>query len=333
MKRSDVQRVPRPHERGGVLVIDKPRGPTSHDVVARLRRALGTREIGHAGTLDPMATGVLVVAVGEGTKLAPYLSAADKAYEATLALGIATDTLDADGQETLRAAVSAEVRGALAMPASPVAPRIEEALAVERARTLQTPPAYSAIHHDGKRAYDLARRGEAPVLADRPVLVHALALLASGADATSDEARTGEAWMTLSLEVGKGYYVRALARDLAASLGTVGHLTALRRTRSGCFTLEEAIPLDTPAEEIAARVLPLDHAAVRVLPVARLTAVGARDARFGRAVRAADLDGGAEGSGPSAWLDPEGVMVAVGIRQEDGTGNVVRGFGGGSTDG
>jgi tRNA pseudouridine55 synthase len=310
------------HERGGVLVIDKPRGPTSHDVVAKLRRALGTREIGHAGTLDPMATGVLVVAVGEGTKLAPYLSAADKAYEATVSLGIETDTLDADGRETRRAPVSADVRAALVMPASPVAPLLEEAFAVERARTLQTPPSYSAIQKDGKRAYDLARRGEAQELAARPVRMSTLTLLGAGADAGS-----GEAWMTLSVEVGKGYYVRALARDLAASLGTVGHLTTLRRTRSGCFTLDEAVPLDTPSDELAARVLPLDHAAVRVLPVARLTAVGARDARFGRAVRAPDLDGGAADGGASAWLDPDGVLIAVGMRLDDGTGKVVRGFG------
>ncbi len=313
---------PREHPRGGVLVIDKPRGPTSHDVVARLRRALGTREIGHAGTLDPMATGVLVVAVGEATKLAPYLTAADKAYEATVAFGIETDTLDAEGKEAARAAVSPELRAALALPPSPTPSLLESAFDAERARTLQTPPAYSAIKQDGQRAYAMARRGEALDLASRSVVVRTLTLLASGSDGDA-----GEAWLTLSLEVGKGYYVRAFARDLAAGLGTVGHLTALRRTRSGCFTIEEAIPLDTPEDELAARVLPLDHAAVRALPVARLSEVGARDARFGRAVRPGDLDPAGPVGTATAWLDPEGALVAIGEWREDGTGKVLRGFG------
>jgi tRNA pseudouridine55 synthase len=308
--------------RDGVLVIDKPRGPTSHDVVARLRRALGTREIGHAGTLDPMATGVLVIAVGQATKLAPYLTAADKAYEATIALGVETDTLDAEGEETRRADVPLSMREALEkLRGGNVHAHMAKAIEAERARTLQVPPAFSAIKTDGERSYDRARRGEATELAARPVRVHAIDVLDGGAEAA---ARGTPPWIALSIDVSKGYYVRALARDLAAALGTVGHLTALRRTRSGPFTLEEAMPLDTPADELEARLMTIERAATRSLPSARLTDAGARDAGFGRAVRVDDL--GTASEGPHAWLAPDGRLIAVGAIAEDGAGHVLRGF-------
>jgi tRNA pseudouridine55 synthase len=307
----------------GVLVIDKPRGPTSHDVVAKLRRALGTREIGHAGTLDPMATGVLVIAVGEATKLAPYLTAADKAYEATIALGIETDTLDAEGRETRRADVPISMREALEkVRPGQVHAHVARAIEAERARAMQVPPVFSAIKKDGERSYDRARRGDAPELAPRPVSVLAMELLDGGVDA-------GVPWLALSLDVAKGYYVRALARDLAAALGTVGHLTALRRTRSGPFTLDEAMPLDTPADELEARLITLERAATRSLPGARLSDAGARDASFGRPVRIDDL--GTSAPGPHAWLAPGGRLVAVGAIAEDGAGHVLRGFGRGVT--
>jgi len=296
----------------GVLVIDKPRGPTSHDVVARIRRALGTREVGHAGTLDPMATGVLVVAVGEATKLVPWLTAHAKAYEATIALGVETDTLDAEGRETRRSPLDAALVQALAESRGPsVAPRLRAAVETERARTSQIPPAFSAIQKDGERAYARARRGETVELDAREVRVHELEVVAC-----SDE----PPWLTVRVEVDKGYYVRSLARDLATSLGTLGHLTSLRRTRSGCFTLDEALPLDTPDDELAARVEHLARAASRALPVARLTEVGARDAHHGRPVQPADID--APTAGPCAWLDPHGALVAVGE-----LGRVLRGFG------
>ena len=301
----------------GVLVIDKPRGPTSHDVVARVRRALGERAVGHAGTLDPMATGVLVVAVGEATKLVPWLTAAHKCYEATVALGVETDSLDAEGRETRRADVPPATLEALAASRGPsVAHALRDALAAERARTTQVPPAFSAIQQGGERAYSKARRGEAVDLAPRGVQVHALDLLACGDDHPP--------WLVVRVEVSKGYYVRALARDLAAALGTVGHLTALRRTRSGCFTLDEALPLETPPDELAARVDPLERVAARALPVARLSHAGARDASHGRAVRPEDLD--APASGPCAWLDPEGRLLAVGETDSEGRGRVLRGF-------
>jgi tRNA pseudouridine55 synthase len=235
----------------GVLVIDKPRGPTSHDVVRRLRRALGVRAIGHAGTLDPMATGVLVVAVGEATKLVPWLTAHDKGYEATVALGIETDTLDAEGAEVRRVAPSVALCEALAARDVETWPALRAALEDERARTLQTPPAYSAIRTGGERAHARARRGERLELAPRPVVVHRLRVVDASAEPPS---------LQVSLDVGKGYYVRALARDLAGALGTVGHLTALRRTRSGCFTLADAHALDAPAESLRAAIEPLARA-------------------------------------------------------------------------
>ncbi len=290
-----------------MLVIDKARGPTSHDVVARLRRALRTRDVGHAGTLDPMATGVLVALVGEATKLAPYLTAADKEYEATIALGVETDTLDADGRMTRQAPVDRRV-----LQGTPLA----QALDAERARVSQAPPVYSAIHVGGERAYARARRGQGVVLAPRPVVVGALDVIACMYDPAPQ--------ITVRACVSKGYFVRSLARDLAAALGTVGHLTALRRTRSGSFTVDEAVAVGASEEELRARLLPLGTAASRALPVAHLSEAGARDARFGRAVRGCDLH--AAGTGLFAWLDASAALVAVGEVGADGAGRVVRGF-------
>jgi tRNA pseudouridine55 synthase len=300
----------------GVLIVDKPRGPTSHDVVARVRRAFGTREVGHAGTLDPMATGVLVVAIGEATKLVPWLLNENKSYEARIALGVETDTLDAEGRETRRSAPGDALLQALARsPDAAVPSLLDAALAAERARTTQVPPAFSAIQQAGERAHVRARRGDTVDLPAREVRVARLELVGRSLEPATVE---------VSLEVGKGYYVRALARDLAGGLGTVGHLVALRRTRSGCFGVDEATAIDAPAEQLAARVQSLSAVAARVLPVARMTDVGATDARHGRRVRAEDLDGGAEG--PSAWLDSNGNLVAIGEISADGLGRVLRGF-------
>jgi tRNA pseudouridine55 synthase len=301
----------------GVLVIDKPRGPTSHDVVARLRKKLGTREIGHAGTLDPMASGVLVVAIGEATKLSPYLTAADKHYEATLALGVETDTLDAEGREVQRAAVPSQTLAALERIRVGDAPaELLGALSVEAARTSQIPPAYSAIKKDGEPSHARARRGEATPLEARPVRVHSIKLLDGGVEPSP--------YLAIALHVSKGYYVRALARDVAHGLGTLAHLTALRRTASGTFTLDEALPLDTSGEELEARIIPLARAAHRALPELVLTAHAAREARFGRPVPLDDA--GDVPAGPHAWFDPDGHLVAIGERDAEGIGHVLRGF-------
>lgn len=213
-----LRRPPEP----AFLVVDKPVGATSHDLVSWARRALGTREIGHTGTLDPFATGVLVLCIGEATKLASYVMAGDKEYEAVLRLGDETDTLDATG---------AVVRSA-PIPALDVA-RVTAAAASFIGRTTQVPPAYSAIKEDGVRLHQLARRGEVVTPKPRAVVCHALEVRSvAGAD------------ITFRLECAAGYYVRSLGRDLAVALGTVGHLTTLRRTRSGRHLASAALPGD-----------------------------------------------------------------------------------------
>ncbi len=301
----------------GVLVVDKPQGPTSHDVVGRVRKAMRTREVGHAGTLDPMATGVLVVAVGEATKLVPWLTADDKGYAATIRLGVETDTLDAEGTETARVPIADDVRAALRADGRG-ARRLLEALAVERARTEQVPPAFSAIKIGGERAHVLARRGEAPIMPPRPVEVRRVEVVA----VTEDD---GDFALDVVLDVAKGYFVRSLARDLSRALGTVGHLTRLRRVRSGAFTEAEATPLDVPPEDLAARLLPLSVAASRALPSSTITATGVRAARFGQRLAPADIV--APHAGASAWLDERGVLVAIGEADpSDGSGKVLRGF-------
>jgi tRNA pseudouridine55 synthase len=300
----------------GVLVLDKAEGLTSHDVVSHMRRVFGIRAIGHAGTLDPMATGVLVLAIGEATKLVPWLTAHDKAYEASIALGVATDTLDAEGRELRRETLGPELRAALSGAHDPtLGALMHGALENERRRTSQVPPQFSAIKVLGQRAFARARRGQATELAARDVHVHRIDLVGCLVD---------PARVDVTLEVGSGYYVRAMARDLAETLGTCGHLTRLRRTRSGPFTLAEALHIEAPAEVLRAHVQPLASVAARTLSVARLTPSGARDARCGRIVQHSDI--APITAGPCAWLDDQGALVAVGAVDADGRGSVIRGF-------
>jgi len=301
----------------GILIVDKERGPTSHDVVARVRRLLKTREVGHAGTLDPMATGVLVVALGEATKLVPYLTNAAKTYEARLELGRETDTLDAMGDVTGEAAIDDALLGAFGQPIESLAPLVREARDAEIARTLQDPPIYSAIQQDGERAYARARRGEDVVLEPRVVRVHDLRVTAMGL--------TPRPWIDLRVTADKGYYVRSLGRDLARGLGSVGHLVALRRLDSGGFTVGDAVSLAGSRETIEPRIVSLADAARRALPAATLTDEGVREARFGRRVKLEDIETTAARGEPCAWFDREGTLVAVGIVEDDG--RVVRGFG------
>ncbi len=307
--------------KSGILVVDKPEGPTSHDVVARVRRILGTREVGHAGTLDPMATGVLVLAVGEATKLVPWLSASDKEYVTRVHLGVTTDTLDARGLETMRAPLPEPVLAALdALGAKgQVSDLLGAALDHERARTSQVPPAFSAVHVDGERAHVLARRGERVEIAPREVAVRSLVLLGGAAFPMP--------YLDLRVEVSKGYFVRSLARDLAERLGTVGHLLSLRRTRSGSFSLAEAVALGDRGQDLSRlppAVVPLPAAAARVLPVCRLTLAGVTAARHGQRVRLDDID--PPRAEPSAWLDSDGTLVAIGEATEGQDGRVLRGF-------
>jgi tRNA pseudouridine55 synthase len=304
-------------------VLDKPLGPTSHDVVARVRRALRTREVGHAGTLDPLASGVLVVLVGEATKLAAHLTANDKAYEARVALGRSTTTLDAGGDTVEESACPAAVlrelhalaAGALSHGALAAAPLVTHALDAERARVEQVPPAVSAIHVDGVRAHERVRRGETVALAARPVHVRTLSLRGVGWDGPLP-------YLDVQVEASKGYYVRALARDLGERLGVPASLLALRRTRSGAFGIDGACSLDGALGE---RLIPLTELATRALPVARLTAEGVRRARQGQPLSPTHFDGSLPPDPLSAWLSPAGELVALGRPEGDG-GRVTRGF-------
>jgi len=298
----------------GVLVVDKPEGPTSHDVVAKARRALGTRAVGHAGTLDPMATGVLVLAVGQATKLVQYLTAADKAYEATLALGEETDTLDAMGQVTARAEVPLDLSREA----------VQEAANRFLGTHVQRAPVVSAIKVGGERLHARTRRGERVDAPEREVTLHEVRIQQVRGSAVE-----------LALQCAKGFYVRAFGRDLARALGTVGHLTALRRTRSGPFRVEDAVPFEwllagdeAQRTRLRARLLSLEEAAAELLRV-ELTEAGTRDAAHGRPI-------GAEGVGGEwipevgeeevlALFSPAGRLVALG-RRHGGRIQVVRGF-------
>jgi tRNA pseudouridine55 synthase len=292
----------------GLLVVDKPSGPTSHDVVARVRRALGTREVGHAGTLDPMASGVMVVLVGEATKLASFATGEDKRYVARVSFGRSTDTLDALGTVTEERLV-----------ALPNTDAIERALDVERARTEQIPPIFSAIQRDGQRSYALARAGRATDLPPRPIVVRTLTELARGAGEDGDLP-----FVDLDVHVGKGYYVRSLAKDLGMALGVPTHLSSLRRTQSGSFDLASAVALDD-APALARGLWSVERAATQLLPVARLSEAGAQRARQGKRLAASDFETLTPTGIPTAWLGPRGELVAIGRTDED-VSTIVRGF-------
>jgi len=238
-----------------LVAIDKPCGMTSHDVVMRVRRACAERRVGHAGTLDPDASGLLVVGVGQGTRLMGLLTAHDKVYEASVAFGSETDTDDAQGTVTRSCAVPARL-GEPAVAAVVVASLV--------GKGLQVPPAYSAISVNGKRSYELARAGEAPELAPRPFEVLQATLLGVRYE--------GETLVwDVRLHVSKGTYVRAIARDLGRSLGCAAHLCALRRCASGNVSLEDALSLEeleAGTERLLSRAL--DPVVALGLPVRRL---------------------------------------------------------------
>jgi tRNA pseudouridine55 synthase len=252
----------------GLVIVDKPGGMTSHDVVARLRRILRTRKIGHAGTLDPMATGVLVCGVGRGTKLLGHLALDTKAYTATIRLGAATTTDDAEGEVLSTADAVGVTDAAIATGMAALTGAIE-----------QVPSSVSAVKIDGKRAYARVRAGEDVVLPARPVTVSAFDLLARrGTD------------LDVAVACSSGTYVRALARDLGTALGVGGHLTALRRTRVGPFTLEHARTLED-LEADPGLSLPLDDAVGVAFPRRDLDAALAADISHGRPLPAGGVTG------------------------------------------
>jgi tRNA pseudouridine55 synthase len=291
----------------GLLIVDKPSGCTSHDVVQRVRRALKQKSVGHAGTLDPLATGVLVVAIGEGTKLVSHLQADDKRYEVTITLGAETDSLDADGEVTETAPV----------PPLDVS-KVTQAANAFLGRHLQEAPKLSAIKVGGRSLHRRARRGEdvdAPV---REVELHEVLV----ESVTSTE-------ISLKLHCAKGFYVRSFARDLARALGTLGHVKTLRRTASGPFRVAGALHGDhVTAEAILAQLIPLREACGALRRV-ELTEEGVGHAPHGRPIAAAHVVGEdwRDGSDdePLALFGPHGEPVALG-RRADGGIRVVRGF-------
>jgi tRNA pseudouridine55 synthase len=274
-------------------VVDKPGGLTSHDVVARIRRLAKTRRVGHGGTLDPMATGVLVVGVERATRLLTYIIGSSKRYTATIRLGQMTVTDDAEGEVVATADAAGvsddAIRGGLAALTGPIE---------------QVPSAVSAIKIKGQRAYARARAGEDVVLAARPVTVHRLDILGIRRTAATVD-------IDVDLECSSGTYVRAIARDLGAALGVGGHLTVLRRTAVGDFTLAEASTLD----ELAARedpvTLPLPAAAARFLPRREATLDETRVLRHGGPLSTVGI------AGPYAVFDPSGDVLAV-VSERDG---------------
>jgi tRNA pseudouridine55 synthase len=288
----------------GVVIVDKPQGPTSHDVVGRVRRVLRTRAVGHAGTLDPLATGVLVLGVGEGTKLLSHLTGANKAYVTTVRLGAQTDSLDSQGKVLLEQPVPALTRE-----------EIEEVARSFVGPLRQRVPEISAVKIDGERLYARARRGDEVIAPERDVVVHELEIL-----------RVELPDIELRVRCSKGFYVRSLARDLALALGTVGHLTQLRRTHSGNFALADAVAgsllqaePERAAAELRARMLPL-AAAMREHPSCTLNDAGIVEVRHGRPVKPehmARCDALVPGQLPVAMLDEQGELRALGRAEED----------------
>ena len=276
----------------GLVIVDKPGGMTSHDVVARIRRLAHTRRVGHAGTLDPMATGVLVVGVEKATRLLGHLALTDKEYTGTIRLGQTTDTDDADGALTQ------------SVPAGAVTDaELQQAAAGLTGAILQVPPGISAIKVGGQRSYRLARAGEAPELAARAVTVSRFDIKAVH---RSGDVVDADVVVTCS----SGTYIRALARDLGAALGVGGHLTALRRTRVGAYQISQARTLDQIAAGLD--LIPLAEAARAAFAGRELS--GEEATLLSHGGRLAALGAG---EGPVAAFGPDGSLVAL-LTEEDG---------------
>ena len=285
----------------GVLVVDKPAGPTSHDVVARVRRLLGEKRIGHTGTLDPFATGVLPLVVGKATRLANLLTTTEKEYEAVVRLGGVSDTYDATGTIVQTVSGPTVEIGA-----------VEAVLAAFRGTFEQMPPPYSAKKVGGVRAYTLARQQKPTRLSAVPVTVHALDLLGFDGDT-----------IRFRLRSSPGFYVRSLAHDIGARLGCGGYLESLRRTRAGRFTLAEAVPLvdlERSPERARASIVPLD-ALVPELPAVRVTEAGATRTAHGNFLRLSDFAESGPVPDSGAWGSQPGTGPVSG---EPGTGPVRR---------
>lgn len=284
------------HQIDGLVIVDKPAGITSHTVVSKMRRIAGTRRVGHAGTLDPMATGVLVLGLNRATRLLHYLVGADKTYEATIRLGVTTTTEDAQGEV---------VREVGAPTVSPE--QIEAAVATLRGDIMQVPSTVSAIKVDGKRSYERVRAGEEVSLPARPVRIEGFtwqnqrsARTANGLAVTDIDA---------SITCSSGTYIRALARDVGEKLGVGGHLTSLRRTRVGNYGLDQAHKLEDLEDQLD--TLALGPAARALFPVRILTPREARDLSFGNWIAAREGDAIGTKESPVAALNEAGELIAL----------------------
>ena len=276
----------------GLLIIDKPAGWTSHDVVARLRRLTGTRRVGHAGTLDPLATGVLVVGVGKATRLLGHLALAEKEYLATIRLGQATSTGDAEGDVISGAPATGVTLAAVRAAAASLTGQIE-----------QVPPAVSAVKVAGTRAYRLARAGTPPALAPRVVTVKSFRVI--------EERRVADLLdVDVAVTCSSGTYIRALARDMGEALGVGGHVTVLRRTRAGPYDLSLAHGLENL--DAAQALIPLERAAADAFPSRLLTDEEARWLSHG-----GRLPGAGVAPGPVAAFGPDGTLIAL-VAEKDG---------------
>jgi tRNA pseudouridine55 synthase len=304
----------------GLVIVDKPGGMTSHDVVARIRRLAGTRKVGHAGTLDPMATGVLVVGVEKATRLLGYLALTEKEYAATIRLGASASTDDVEGEITPVASAAGVSAETLAAAVADLTGDIQ-----------QVPPAVSAIKVGGQRAYRLTRAGAAPELKPRPVTVYeftvtALRHVPGDANVPGDGAADWLLDVDATVRCSSGTYIRALARDLGTALGTGGHLTRLRRTRVGGYGIDQARTLDQLADRF--EVLPLAQAASAAFPGRNLSEDEARRlAHGGRLAPAGDAPAGDAPAGdtaagntaagdtgsriPTAAYAPDGTLIAL----------------------
>ncbi len=279
--------------------MDKPQGWTSHDVVGRMRRLAGTRKVGHAGTLDPMATGVLVVGVNRATRLLTYIVGTSKTYTATIRLGQSTITDDSEGE------VTAETSAAAVSPDA-----IQAAVAELTGPISQIPSSVSAIKVKGERAYNRVRAGEDVVLPARPVTVHSFDV----ADIRRENGGVVQD-VDVTVKCSSGTYIRALARDLGTALGVGGHLTVLRRTQVGPYTLDQASTLEELAQDL--RLLGIDEAARALFRVRELSAAEALDLSHGRRIGAGTAAEPADSSSeelnqrPVAAFGPDGVLIAL----------------------
>ena len=280
----------------GLVLIDKPSGWTSHDVVARLRKLAGTRRVGHAGTLDPMATGLLLIGINSATKLLTFLVGENKTYEATIRLGASTITDDKESEFVEVAAPDEMVKLD--------AKAVESALEQLRGPIQQVPSSVSAIKVDGERAYARVRAGDEVKLKARPITIHRFDLI--GEPRLVIEGENTFLDFDAIIDCSSGTYIRALARDLGRSLKVGGHLTALRRTKVGSYSIDQAQNLDQLSAESLV-VLPIEAAAIQQFNVRHLSAQDVIDLRHGKRLRAIDETD----SAPTAAIDADGKLIAM----------------------